>query len=725
MAWYGSCFAAIARMTPDRIDTIWILVATCMIFIMQAGFCCLESGFVRAKNSINVALKNLADFCIAGLLFWAFGFALAFGAGNGWIGASQWLFDGRGSLAVGAFFLFQLMFCGTSATIVSGAVAERVSFASYIAITIVISGLIYPVYAHWAWNTGQFGGEAGWLAQLGFIDFAGSSVVHSIGGWVSLAAVLIIGPRTGRFLPGQPSMRGHDLVMSTLGVMLLWFGWFGFNGGSTLALNDSVPSILINTTLGGCAGGVANLILSQLLYNKIRVEDFLNGTLAGLVAITANCHNTSGLGAVIIGAVGGAVALLGAELMERWRLDDAVGAVPVHLFAGIWGTLAVAIFGDPAGWPLTAEGQAHDRITQFGIQLLGCIAAGIYGFGMAYILLRLINMAVPLRVAGDAEAIGLNQAEHGAGSAMLDLVGDMERQRREGRFDQPVRVVVGSEVEPIALQYNRVIARVNRDADALRRAIEDLKRAKQAAEEASNAKSAFLANMSHELRTPLNAVIGFSEILTNELFGQLGDPRYKDYASDILASGRHLLSLVNDLLDHTRIEAGRVQLSEAELDVQEQAEAALRLMRERAATANVALLASFPDVLPYLMADERAFRQMLLNLLGNAVKFTPAGGSVTLAARLEGDGRLAISVSDTGIGMKREDVPRALEPFVQLHHHMNKAYGGTGLGLPLVQALMRLHGGSITIDSSEGHGTTVTIRFPRTRVRQLPMVAAD
>jgi Amt family ammonium transporter len=707
-------------MTPDRIDIAWILIATCMIFTMQAGFCCLESGFVRAKNSINVALKNLADFCIAGLLFWAFGFAFAFGDGNGWIGASQWLFDGRGAIATGAFFLFQLMFCGTSATIVSGAVAERVSFASYIAITIVISGLIYPVYAHWTWNTGQFGGDGGWLAALGFIDFAGSSVVHSIGGWVSLAAVLIIGPRNGRFLPGQPSMRGHDLVMSTLGVMLLWFGWFGFNGGSTLSLNETVPSILVNTTLGGCAGGVANLILSQLVYNKIRVEDFLNGTLAGLVAITANCHNTSGLGAVIIGAVGGAVALGGAELLERWKIDDAVGAVPVHLFAGIWGTLAVAIFGDPAGWP-----GGHDRITQFGVQLLGCAAAAVYGFGITYILLRLVNLAVPLRVHAEAEAIGLNQAEHGAGSAMLDLVGDMERQRREGRFDQPVRVVVGSEVEPIALQYNRVIARVNRDADALRRAIEDLKRAKQAAEEASNAKSAFLANMSHELRTPLNAVIGFSEILTNELFGQLGDARYKDYASDILASGRHLLSLVNDLLDHTRIEAGRVELSEAELDVQEQAEAALRLMRERATAAGLHLQGSFPEVLPYLIADERAFRQILLNLLGNAVKFTPAGGHVSLAAVLEGDGRLAITVRDTGIGMKRAEVPRALEPFVQLHHHMNKAYGGTGLGLPLVQALMRLHGGSITIDSNEGVGTTVTIRFPRQRVRQLPMVAAD
>ncbi|WP_185973669.1 ammonium transporter [Ferrovibrio terrae] len=713
-------------MTPDRIDTTWVLIATCMIFTMQAGFCCLESGFVRAKNSINVALKNLADFCIAGLLFWAFGFAFAFGAGAGWIGASEWMFDGRTALAAGSFFLFQLMFCGTAATIVSGAVAERVSFASYIAITIVISGLIYPVYAHWAWNAGQFGGDGGWLVNLGFIDFAGSTVVHSIGGWVSLAAVLIIGPRAGRFLPGHNNMRGHDLVMSTLGVMLLWFGWFGFNGGSTLALNEHVPSILINTTLGGCAGGVANLILSQLLYDKIRVEDFLNGTLAGLVAITANCNNTPGLAAVIIGAVGGAVALLGAELLERWKIDDAVGAVPVHLFAGIWGTLAVAIFGDPAGWPLTAAGVPPDRFTQFGIQLLGCAAAGVYGFGIAYLVLRLVNMAIPLRVRLDAEAIGLNQAEHGAGSAMLDLVSDMERQRSEGRFDQPVRVVTGSEVEPIALQYNRVIARVNRDADALRRAIEDMKRAKQAAEQASNAKSAFLANMSHELRTPLNAVIGFSEILTNELFGHLGDTRYREYASDILASGRHLLSLVNDLLDHTRIEAGHMELSEAELDVQEQAEATLRLMRERAATANVALQGSFPDVLPYLMADERAFRQMLLNLLGNAVKFTPAGGTVTLVARLEGDGRLAIAIRDTGIGMKREEVPRALEPFVQLHHHMNKAYGGTGLGLPLVQALMRLHGGSITIDSVEGSGTTVTIRFPRQRVRSMPpLVAAD
>ena len=704
-------------MTADRLDIAWILVATCMVFVMQAGFCCLESGFVRAKNSINVALKNLVDFCIAGLLFWAFGFALTFGAGEtGWFGLSHWLYEpaphgSGGDLAGPAFFLFQLMFCGTAATIVSGAVAERVAFSSYMAITVVISGVIYPVYAHWAWNGGQFGGVPGWLAGLGFIDFAGSTVVHSIGGWVALAAVLIVGPRAGRFLPGLPSIRGHDLMISTLGTMLLWFGWFGFNGGSTLKLDGSVAPILVNTTLGGCAGGIAALLVSQRLHGRPRVEDFLNGTLAGLVAITANCNGTAAWAAAVIGAIGGVVAMLAAALLEKHRIDDAIGAVPVHLAAGIWGTLAVALFGDPALWP-----QPHDRITQLGVQALGCLAAGLFAFGAAWMLLRLIDRVLPLRVAPEAEMVGLNQAEHGSGSVMLDLVSDMERHRREGRFDQPVRVAIGSEVESIALQYNRVIQRVNGDAEKLRRAITELQRAKTAAEEASHAKTAFLGNMSHELRTPLNAVIGFSEILSQELFGPLGDPRYRDYAADILASGKHLLSLVNDLLDHTRIEAGRIDLIEAEIELDELCDGALRMMRERAAAGDVDLQADIAAGLPLLVADERALRQILLNLLGNAVKFTPAGGRVTLSARLEQDGRLALAVADSGIGMKKEDVPRALEPFVQLHHHLSKSYGGAGLGLPLVQAMMRLHGGSVTIDSIEGQGTTVTARFPRQRL---------
>jgi len=298
------------------IDILWVIIAAGLVFMMQGGFLCLESGLTRSKNSINVAIKNLTDFGIAVVLYWIFGFALMFGITNdGWVGTTHFLPNiGQGEAWLATFFLFQVMFCATAATIVSGAIAERTRFKAYIIITIVISGLIYPLFGHWAWGGAYVGASgpdnivgAGWLAKRGFIDFAGSSVVHSVGGWVALAIMLIIGPRTGRFPKGQPpqKIQGNNLPMAMLGVILLFFGWFGFNGGSTLALNDQVPGIIANTALAGASGLVVTLFVGWYFKKLPDGSLPMNGALAGLVAITANCYAVSTFSAVIIGAVGG------------------------------------------------------------------------------------------------------------------------------------------------------------------------------------------------------------------------------------------------------------------------------------------------------------------------------------------------------------------------------------------------------------------------------------
>ncbi len=443
--------------------------------MMQAGFLCLESGLTRNKNATNVAIKNVADFGVAVALFWAFGFALMFGiSAGGWVGSSHFLTNvGHGAEAwLAAFFLFQVMFCATAATIVSGAVAERMRFVSYLIVTALVAGLIYPVFGHWAWG-GVFHGEPGWLAALGFVDFAGSTVVHGVGGWVALAAVLIIGPRAGRFTDDRKTgyaINAGNRPMAMLGGLLLFLGWFGFNGGSTFAFDQTVPGILTNTTLAAVSGSLIAMALGWRLRGYGEVVYALNGSIAGLVAITASAHAVSSTQAMLIGLAGGTVMVLTDDWLQRKRIDDAVGAVPAHLAAGIWGTVAVALFGD-----LDTLNTGLSRGEQLGVQIMGIVVCGAWAFGVAWIVLRGIDRWQPLRVSSEAERIGLNVSEHGAHTELQALLETMQQQQTGQDLAVRAPVEPFTEVGQIASSYNRVMDALERAVGQTRSIIRDIR----------------------------------------------------------------------------------------------------------------------------------------------------------------------------------------------------------------------------------------------------------
>ncbi len=454
-------------MNNSSLDVLWLLLSGVLVLLMQAGFLCLESGATRSKNAINVAMKNATDFVISVILFWVVGFALMFGESHGGLlGGSQFFTNvGHEAPWLAAFFLFQTMFCATAATIVSGAIAERVRFSSYHFITVMVVVFIYPVSGHWAWG-GVLGGTRGWLAELGFVDFAGSTVVHSVGGWVALAAVLIVGPRTGRFVSGvlQP-IPGSNAPLALLGVLFFIVGWVGFNGGSTLALNASVPGIVANTILAASSGAVTSLLFCKIYPGKCIDSTlvFMNGILAGLVAITANCHAVTPGDAVIIGAIGALVTIFVDRLLMRYQIDDAIGAIPVHLGAGIWGTIAVALFGDPV-----KLGTKLDFISQLEVQVLGIVVIGVWAFVVAYVLLSLLNRMFPIRVSVEDEEKGLNVSEHGAVTELNDLMTAMKKQEDSADLSLRVPVEPFTEVGQIASKYNRVM-------DSLENAIQQTK----------------------------------------------------------------------------------------------------------------------------------------------------------------------------------------------------------------------------------------------------------
>ncbi|MEL6438046.1 MAG: ammonium transporter [Cyanobacteria bacterium J06621_8] len=448
------------------IDQLWILLCSGLVFLMQAGFMCLESGLTRAKNSINVAVKNIADFGISVAQFWVFGYGIMFGASQVGLFGTSSFFPSAASEPSGmiTFFIYQAMFCGTATTIISGAVAERLKFSGYVMITFLVSGLIYPLFGHWAWNDG------GWLKQLGFVDFAGSTVVHGLGALVSLATLILIGSRQGRFVSGKVNkIQGTNLPFAVLGALLLWVGWLGFNGGSTFELNEGVPGIILNTVIAGVAGMLTATLSSFWRFGRVEVEELINGSLAGLVAITANCNLVSTPLAVIIGVTGAIIAQLVSQSLKRYGIDDAVDAVAIHGGAGVWGTLCVALFGQ---LDLVATGL--NRLNQLEVQLLGVVVVVIWGFGVSWLLLKLLNSVFRLRVSAEAEAIGLNVAEHQAKTDTYELFQVMDLQART--HDLSLRVPVESFTENghIATRYNQLMDALQTNHQQTNESLEEL-----------------------------------------------------------------------------------------------------------------------------------------------------------------------------------------------------------------------------------------------------------
>lgn len=415
------------------VDTVWVLVAGFLVFFMNAGFCMLETGFCRSKNAVNLLAKNLIVFGLSTLAFWVVGFGLMFGDGNPLFGFSGFLLqaadnspatgaDYRGTFSslawagvpLNAKFFFQLAFAGTAATIVSGAVAERIKFLAFFIFSLLLVGISYPITGHWIWGDGL-------LSNLDFYDFAGSTVVHSVGGWAALIGAILLGPRRGRFQARPVAMPGHNLSISALGCLILWLGWFGFNPGSVMAADPfAISHIVVTTNIAAALGGLAATVTSWIYLSKPDLSMIINGVLAGLVSVTASCAYVNLGSAALIGLVGGVIVVFSVTLLDSLKIDDPVGAVSVHLVCGIWGTVALGLFSAGPGiysWYGEGDGPLAGLlmgggIQQLLVQLLGIAAVGAFTVTFSLLCWVTLRATVGIRVSEAEEIQGLDLGEH-------------------------------------------------------------------------------------------------------------------------------------------------------------------------------------------------------------------------------------------------------------------------------------------------------------------------
>lgn len=521
-----------------NINMVWITISAALVMLMQAGFTALESGMTRAKNSINVAMKNITDFVLSVLIFWFVGYGLMFGDDiNGLFGNSGFMLIGLKEPEDYASFTFQATFAGTAATIVSGAIAERMRFISYAIVSIILTAVIYPVSGHWIW------GDGGWLAEKSMVDFAGSTVVHSLGGWVGLAGALMLGPRIGRFNEDGKinKIHGHSLIIAVVGVLILWFGWFGFNGGSTLTGDRSIAIIIANTMLSAAAGGLSCFLICLLATGgEIHIEKLLNGIVAGLVGITAGCAVVEPTGAVLVGITSGAIVYVSEEIVLRiFRIDDPVNVIAAHGVAGAWGTLALCLFAPTENLPL------KDTWDQFEVQLIGVLAVFGWGFGTGLVMFWILRSMNFLRVTPEAEKLGLNIHEHGASSSLADTMEAMQsiivaygKNDSTADLTRRIEIEVGTEAGDIAELFNKLL-------DNFQLTIKNIKQAIHEIDEAS----ALMARSSDEMEQDVKL--------------------HDDYLITMATAIREMTQTIHEVAESTSKTAVEAQSTSGEVEVGE------------------------------------------------------------------------------------------------------------------------------------------------------------
>jgi Amt family ammonium transporter len=403
----ASAVESLAGAIKDDMGMLWMLLSGILVFFMQAGFTLVESGMTRSKNAVNIAMKNLLDIAVGSLTYWFVGYSLMYGdTSNGWFFWSG-IMQGEG-----ADLFFQTMFAATAATIVSGAIAGRTKYSTYVIFSIVMTAIIYPIAGGWQWQ------GSGWLTELGFIDFAGSSIVHAVGGFAALVAAYLVGPRIGKYVNGKVMpIPGHNQILATLGVFILWLGWFGFNGGSQLAWggDDAVAAstVVLITNLAAAAGALGALITTWIWYGKPHLAQSLNGALAGLVSITAGCGNMSAGGAVLAGLIGGIIVVFSIEFIEKkLKIDDAIGAASVHGVVGFWGTIVIGLWGIDGDGPIGLFNGGGSA--QLVSQLTGGLAYAVWAVVLSFVVFGILKKTVGLRVTEEEEVAGLDISEHGS-----------------------------------------------------------------------------------------------------------------------------------------------------------------------------------------------------------------------------------------------------------------------------------------------------------------------